>query len=34
MKYDDCVSQIAVNRFLEPITECASVSDNNDRYYT
>ena len=24
----------AVNRFLKPFTECASVSDDKDRYYT
>ena len=28
----DCVSY-AVNRFLEPLTECGSVSDDKDRYY-
>ena len=28
MKYDDCVSRYAVNRFLDPITERASVSDD------
>ena len=33
MKQFDCVSY-AVNRFLEPLTECASVSDEKDRYYT
>ena len=33
MKYYDCVSCV-VNRFLEPFTECASVSDAKDRYYT
>ena len=33
MKEYDCVSY-AVNRFLEPITECASASDDKDRYYT
>ena len=27
----DCVSY-AVNRFLEPFTECASVSDDKDRW--
>ena len=33
MKYYDFVTS-AVNRFLEPFTECASVSDEKDRYYT
>ena len=32
MKQYDCVSH-AVNRFLEPFTECASVSDEKDRYH-
>ena len=33
MKFHDCVSY-DVDRFLEPITERASVSDDKDRYYT
>ena len=34
MQYYDCVSHYAVDRFLEPLTECAPVSDDKDRYYT
>ena len=34
MKYYDCASHYAVNRFLEPFTECASVSDDKNRYFT
>ena len=33
MKHYDCVSD-AVNRFPESFTECASVSDDKDRYCT
>ena len=34
MKSYDCLSSNAVDRFIEPFTECASVSDDKDRYYT
>ena len=30
MKFYDCMSQHAVNLFLEPFTECASVSVMNE----
>ena len=34
MKYHDYVSQYAVDLFLGPVTDRASVSDDKDRYYT